>query len=217
MFRAEVWKFIRDCKLNADKKKLPSSKLDQILATSCSRINTNTTANNGTTSTSGGKDNALCRIDFTYCLIRIAYAKYKEGSVSQRLSDMMVHDINNNAFKVEVDVFRDKISSPKMVEILQRHQVKLRKIYDIYSAADDTGDAVLSLSTMNIRELVKLFRDLGLINSLLTERAVIRIFNYVQQETEDEDFSKEDSDTASDDTDSEMVFSEFLEAMVILT
>ena len=44
-----------------------------------------------------------------------------------------------------------------------------------------------------------------MINSLLTERAVLRIFCYVQQEdVEDEE---------GDDSQSEMVYSEFLEAM----
>ena len=73
-------------------------------------------------------------------------------------------------------------------------------------AADDAGDAVLALGSMNVKEMVLMLRDLCLINSLLTERAVVRIFNYVQQEN--------DGDEDNEDSDTEMCYEEFLEAMV---
>ena len=63
---------------------------------------------------------------------------------------------------------------------------------------------MLQLGTMNVKELVQMFRNLGLINSLLTERAVVRIFCYVQ---EDEAADGEEND------DTEMVYSEFIEAL----
>ena len=73
---------------------------------------------------------------------------------------------------------------------------------------DQTNDNASNVRTINETEFVKLVRDLGLMNTNMTEKSTRNVFAYVQADVEDANVSGD-----IDNTTSEMVYAEFLEAV----
>ena len=121
---------------------------------------------------------------------------------------MMIMDLLPNACSVDTDVFRERLAGDPVKEVFSKHKKNLKTIYTVFAAADDSDGGVGALDTMNANEIVTFTRDINLIGPLLSEKSVRTIFAYVQQE--EEELDEDESDESGD---SEMVFTEFLEAL----
>lgn len=152
-------------------------------------------------------------------LARLSCYKYQNHltkdweNICDKLKRVMIDDILPNACSVDVDVFRDRIDSDRVREVFDEHAHNLGKIFISYAAEDVSDDAAVSANdTMNVGELVTYCRNFDLVGAppLLSERAVKVLFAYVQQQDPD---SADDFGNAVEDDDSEMVISEFREAL----
>ena len=112
----------------------------------------------------------------------------------------------------------------------KKHETFLKDVFVIYAAMDQTDDNASNVSTINEVEFVKLIRDIGLMRGSLTEKSARNIFACVQAE-EDNGITTQGEGNNSPreanarrnsvnglevNTTSEMVYTEFLEAIAAL-
>ena len=202
MDNAEFWKFVKDCKLQKDRQKLPSVRVDLIFQAcnidyslvGAARI--------------ASDDGELDPTEWVEGLCRLAMYRYTKGSVAKRLSKMLNEDILPNACSLDIDVFRDRLGGDRVKDTLQMHKVNCKPVFVEYAADDQSDGAVDSLESMNSAELVTYCRDMKLCGGppALSERAVKTLFAFCQQEEEDIDEGEDETQS-----DSEQVYSEFME------
>ena len=209
MDSVEFKKFVRDTKLQKDRKVLPSVRVDLVFQQCCIDHEKTGKARiaDGTDDIDGNK--------FVESIARLASYKYDhlEEPLGPRLNKILIDDVLPNACSIDVDVFRDRCGGDRVKDVFDLHKHNLKVIFSSY-AADDTSsdDAIASADTMNVGALVGFGRDFDLIGGppLLSERAMRVLFAYVQQEDPD---AADDAGNAVEDDDSEMVISEFQEAL----
>ncbi|GMH78417.1 hypothetical protein TL16_g07793 [Triparma laevis f. inornata] len=214
MDSTEYKKFVRDAQLQKNRKLLPSVRVDLIYQ-ACCMDHTKT----GKARIDEGGDELIANT-WVEAIARLSCYKYEdfEGkkkftNIADKLERILIDDVLPNACSVDVDVFRDRIDSDRVRDVFTEHKHNLKKIFQVYAADDiSSDDAVAANDTMNVAELVSFGRQFNLIGGppLLSERAVKVLFAYVQQE--DPDGEDENGDAIVDDN-SEMVISEFKEAL----
>ena len=130
----------------------------------------------------------------------------------EKLQKLLEDYVLPNACSVDTDVFRERVGSDRVKDVLDGHKSNLKIIYKAYAADDDVGEAAMSGDTMNANELVSFCRDFKFVGPIMSERSVRVLFAYVQHEEEEleEDEGKEEVG------ESEMVYAEFVEAMCAL-
>ena len=219
MDSTEYKKFVRETKLQKDRKKLPSYRVDLIFQACCI---------DQTKSGRARVEDTVEELDgnkFVESLARISSYKYEGkgggagssgGIICPMLRHMLVNDILPNACSVDLQVFRDRMESDAVKGVFSEHRHNLGVVFGSYAGEDvSSDDAVSKSGTMNVGELVSFGRGFSLIGAppLLSERAVKVLFAYVQQE--DPDASDEEGEAVVDD-DNEMVISEFREALAAI-
>ena len=204
MDHAEFWKFCRECKFQKDRKALPSVRLDLIFQ-AC-----NIDFSLSSAERKESDDGEMESDEWVECLCRTSswrYSKKTAGDLPSRLKKLMNDDMLPNACSVDCDVFRERLAGDEVQAVYKKHKRNTKKIYTVYAADDDDGDAALAMDTMNCKELTSFCMEMKLTGPILSQRAVRTIFAFVQQEEAELD---EDED---DDDGSEMVYSEFMEAL----
>jgi len=203
----EYKKFVRDAKLQKDRKVLPSVRVDLVFQQCCIDH-----SKSGKARISDSVDE-LDGNKFIEGVARLSSFKYNsiDGPLAPRLQKILIDDVLPNACSIDVDVFRDRCGGDKVKDVFEMHKHNLKVIFNQY-AADDTSsdDAIAAADTMNVGELVGFGREFELIGGppLLSERAMKVLFAYVQQEDPD---AADESGNAVVDDNSEMVISEFQE------
>eukprot|EP00941_MAST-03F_sp_MAST-3F-sp1_P006278 g6278.t1 len=204
MDSSEYWKFVKECKLQADRKRMPSVRVDIIFQqadqdfrkTGRERLESAT-----------GEFEAPKWIE---ALARLASYRFKKGTLSERLEKMLNEWVLPNACSIDLDVFRDRVNSDQVQEVLNKHRRYNKPIFDVYAADDDSDAAIDCLGTMNVKEMVTFCSEMELIGSRFGQRSCRILFAYCQQEEEELDDDEDDSG------DSEMVFSEFCETLIAI-
>jgi hypothetical protein len=204
MDNSEFWKFVKDCKLQKDRQKVPSVRVDLIFQ-----------ACNMDYSLQGSQrmesdDGEMDPTEWVESLVRLAIYWRTKGTVAERLERMMNDEILPNACSLDIDVFRERLGGDRVKDTLQMHKPNMKPIFSEYAADDDTDGGVDALDSMNSSELVTYARELGLVGAppCLSERAVKSLFAFCQQEEEEVDKDGGEAETQSD---SEQVYSEFME------
>ena len=207
----EAWKFVKDCKLQKDRKALPSVRVDLIFQ-SCTIDHSKK-----------GLDRVrhvtqeLEAVQFVEFMARLAHHRYSKGTWPQRFQKMLNEDILPNACSVDIDVFRERIAGDKCKAVQKKHKHNLEVIYKEYAADDQSMESLGNLDTMNANELVSCCREFKLVGPLLSERALRVLFAYVQH---DEELIKEMETAGRAATvhdagdDDEMVYAEYVESMM---
>ena len=206
MDHGEFWRFVKDCKIQKDRKLMPSVRVDLIFQ--CCNIDYSLEGKDRLAS----DDGELEPHEFVEGLARLAMYRYTKGLPADRLNKMIDEDVLPNACSVDTDVFRERIAGDRVKDVFAKHKHNLKKIYKEFAADDDTGEAALAQDTMNNTELVSFCRDFGMIGPLMSERSVKVLFAYVQQEEE----MLDDDEATEDVGDSEMVYSEFAESQAAI-
>ena len=158
-------------------------------------------------------DAELQPIEFIEVLCRLAMEKYKTKALTIRLEQLYLKDLLPNAQAANKNAFREMMKNVRLKNVLKRNKRRLRTLFKIYAAGTDSNSAFSSevnqVSTISPSELVKMGRDLRLIGvgKTLSDTVIRRIFAHVQQD--------EDEDGNGDEDDSEMVFEEFQEVIVV--
>ena len=204
MDHAEFWKFVRECKFQKDRAALPSVRVDLIFQ-ACN-IDYSLAASDRKASDDGEMDSN----EWVECLTRTSswrYSKKTGGDLSKRLVKLVNDDMLPNACSVDCDVFRERLAGDEVQAVYKKHKKNTKKIYLVYAADDDDGDAALAMDTMNCKELVSFCMEMKLAGPILSQRMIRTMFAFVQQEEADLD------DDEDDDDGSEMVYSEFMEAL----
>ncbi|GMH47323.1 hypothetical protein TL16_g00036 [Triparma laevis f. inornata] len=206
MDHGEFWKFVKDSKLQKDRKAMPSVRVDLIFQ--CCNIDYALEGKDRLAS----DDGELEPHEFVEGLARLCVYRYTKGTPAQRLQKMLEEEVLPNACSVDTDVFRERIAGDRVKDVFAKHKHNMKIIYKVFAADDQEGDAALAGDTMNSNELVSFCREFEMVGPLLSERAVKVLFAYVQQEEE-----MLDEDEGNDDVgDSEMVYSEFVESQAAI-
>ena len=202
MDNAEFWKFVKDCKLQKDRQKLPSVRVDLIFQA----CNIDYTLEGSDRIASD--DGELDPTEFVEGLCRLAMYRYTKGAVAKRLQKMLNEDILPNACSLDIDVFRERLAGDRVKDTLLQHRPNMKPMFVEYAADDNTDGAVDCLESMNSTELVTYCRDVKLCGAppALSERAIKALFAFCQQEEESLDEGEEETQS-----DSEQVYSEFME------
>ena len=165
-------------------------------------------------------DAELQPIEFIEVLCRLSYEKYKTKDLLYRLESLYQNDLLPNAQAADKNAFQSMLLNPRLKKIIAQNKRKLRKLFAIYAAGGGQGGLsssggygsgdVNQVSTISPGELVKMCRDLKLIGvgKVLSDSVIRRIFAHVQQD---------DDGAGGDEDDSEMVFEEFTDILVVFT
>jgi hypothetical protein len=96
-------------------------------------------------------------------------------------------------------------------QILLRHQDLLKSVYTKYAQLDqqDTDD----LDEMNLVEFLLFAEDSGLMDPILTQTCIVNIFVYVQDGDLDKHDAQEKSEGEGVQSDRQLNYSEFCEAL----
>jgi len=238
MDHVEYWKFVRECKLQKDRRALPSVRVDLVFQAAC--MDWTLEGKERGESDSG----ELESIGWIEEMVRLASWRYpkKPPTLDARYNKMMQEEILENACSVDIDVFRERLQGDKVLSCLAKNRRNLKAIYTVYAADDDCDDAIGQMDTMNCKELTSFAKEMKLLGPIMSNRMVRTIFackynhcvcwlvfvvfvvgcpffmltffiffditTVVQQEEEE----LEDDDDEEEGGDNEMVYSEFTEA-----
>jgi len=202
MDSSEFWKFVKDCKLQKDRQRVPSVRVDLIFQ-ACN-IDYSLVGADRIASDDGELDPG----EWVEGLVRLSMYRYVKGTVGKRLEKMLNEDILPNACSLDVDVFRDRLGGDRVKDMFQAHKPNMRPVFSEYAADDQSDGAVDAMDSMNSAELVTFGREMLLVGGppALSERAMKTLFAFCQQE--EEEVEEGENETQSD---SEMVYSEFME------
>ena len=111
------------------------------------------------------------------------------------------------AKRSDAEVFRKKLGSAEVRGVFQRHDDRLKLLFDRYSKADDSDiHEERAAETMNMKEFMQLMKDKKLLDSRLPHKMVHQLFQNVQND--DAAFEEDD-----DDMDAEVDYDEFVESI----
>ena len=206
MDHCEYWKWVRECKLQKDRKALPSVRVD--LEFQAANMDYTKTGSERLAS----DDGELESVEWIEVITRLASFRYpkKPKLLDERYVKMMQEEVLENACSVDIDVFRERLAGDKVQECLKQNKRNLKGIYTVYAADDQSDDAVAQGDTMNNKELCSFCKEMKLLGPILSNRMVRQIFAFVQQEEEELD---DDDGEDEEGGDNEMVYSEFSEAV----
>jgi len=123
MDHGEFWKFVKDCKMQKDRKKLPSVRVDLIFQ-ACNLDYSVEGKDRMATD-----DGELESHEFVEGLARLAVYKYTVGTPAERLNKLLKEDVLPNACSVDTDVFRERIAGDRVKDVFANHKFNLKKIY----------------------------------------------------------------------------------------
>lgn len=172
MDHVEFWKFVRECKLQKDRRALPSVRVDLIFQ-----------AANMDWSLSGKErgesdHGELESIGWIESMTRLASWRYpkKPPTLDGRFYKMLQEEVLENACSVDIDVFRERLSGDKVLACLHQNRKNLKAIYTVYAADDDSDEAVGQMDTMNCKELTSFAKEMKLLGPILSNRMIRTIF-----------------------------------------
>ena len=172
MDHVEFWKFVRECKLQKDRRALPSVRVDLVFQAA----NIDWTLEG---KERGESDHGeLESIGWINSKVRLSSWRFpkKPPTLDGRFYKMMQEEVLENACSVDIDVFREKLSGDKVLSVLNTHRKNLKAIYTVYAADDDSDDAVGQLDTMNCKELTSFCKEMKLLGPILSNRMVRTVF-----------------------------------------
>ena len=206
MDHCEYWKWVRECKLQKDRKCMPSVRVD--LEFQAANMDYTKTGSDRLAS----DDGELESVEWIEVITRLASFRYpkKPKLLDERYIKMMQEEVLENACSVDIDVFRERLAGDKVQACLKQNKRNLKGIYTIYAADDQSDDAVAQGDTMNNKELCSFCKEMKLLGPILSNRMVRQIFAFVQQEEEELDEDEGEDDEGGDN---EMVYSEYAEAI----
>ena len=212
---SEAWKFVKDCKLQRDRKLMPSVRVD-LTFQSC-QLDYSLTGKERMNSQKA----ELGSVEFVEFVAKLATYRYTRGTWGTRLKKMIEEDILPNACTINVDIFRERLAGGTVKNVCRKHRHNMQIIYKDYAAEDTaTSEAMDNLDSMNVNELVVFAREFKLVGPLLSERAIKVLFAYVQHDEETLLMKEDNAGTKGSDKiegdDSEMVFGEFYEAVAAI-
>ena len=123
MDNQEFWKFVKDSKLQKDRLKLPSVRVDLIFQ-ACN-IDYSLVGAERITSDDGEMD----ATEWVEGLCRLAMYRYTKGSVATRLSKMINEDILPNACSLDIDVFRERLGSDKVKDVIAMYKINMKPVF----------------------------------------------------------------------------------------
>ena len=172
MDHVEYWKFVRECKLQKDRRALPSVRVDLVFQAA----NMDWTLEGKERGESD--DGELESIEWIEVMCRLASWRYpkKPPTLDGRFYKMMQEEILENACSVDIDVFRERLQGEKVLACLQKHRKNLKGIYTVYAADDDSDDAVGQMDSMNCKELTSFCKEMKLLGPIMSNRMVRTIF-----------------------------------------
>ncbi len=136
MDHVEYWKFVRECKLQKDRRALPSVRVDLCFQA----------ANMDYTKTGSERqesdDGELESVEWIEVMVRLSSWRYpkKPPCLDQRYVKMMQEEVLENACSVDIDVFRERLAGEKVQDCLHKFRKNLKAIYTVYAADDDSDD-----------------------------------------------------------------------------
>lgn len=154
-------------------------------------------------------NNMFVRGEFCEALVRIAIIKWKNLSPPDAFEKLLNEHVIAHAEDITKKTdLRALLSEDQNVRSLfEKYSKYLQKAFTRYAAADKSGPSDQNMSTMNLKEFKQLLQEFRLLDHALSNRAVFSAFALSQEEVADP--SKE-SDLY------EMIYPEFLEALVRL-
>ena len=172
MDHVEYWKFVRECKLQKDRRALPSVRVDLVFQAA----NMDWTLEGKERGESD--DGELESIEWIESMCRLASWRYpkKPPTLDGRFYKMMQEEVLENACSVDIDVFRERLQGDKVLAALQKHRKNLKAIYTVYAADDDSDDAVGQMDSMNCKELTSFCKEMKLLGPILSNRMVRTVF-----------------------------------------
>jgi hypothetical protein len=236
--QGRFWQLVKDCAICSNRKTMPSVMVDLIFQKSTEVVKA---AGAGAPPPSRGGGTPAGRLvglegelnpqQTVHAFLRIAAAKFKKGPLHERLARLLHEDVLPNAGLTDTAVFRSRITGSDVNKVMARYERILTQAFDVYAADDDSDNAVGNLNTMNPKELITMFRETKIIDAVVTEKNLQRVFAYVQQSGDDDgggdgglDGTTSEGagggagggggdDGGEDEDDSEMSYKEFAEAM----
>ena len=127
MDRYEFWKLVKDCKLQRNRKNLPSVRVDLIFQ-KC-QMNMALEGKERTASMT----EELPSKKFVIVLLRLASYRYVSGTLPERLERMMEMEVLPNACRTETDRFRETLHTDKVEAMLDRFRKPLKMIFGHYA------------------------------------------------------------------------------------
>eukprot|EP00899_Mesostigma_viride_P015806 jgi/Mesvir1/24226/Mv10937-RA.1 len=159
------------------------------------------------------RSNGLGPGDFVDALLRIAHLKYNDWDMfpCDQVRALLQDKVVRNAYQNTADLFRSQLSTEEVQTVFKEHRTKLIKVFKHF-AANDKNDFDHNES-MNVAEFTQLLRAGGLMDTNLTQLMVAKIFSGIQQDEAGGGDAEGGSDGGGAGGASEMVYSEFLEAI----
>lgn len=172
----------------------------------------------------GGDEKVLTPKSFVEVMLHFAAAKFGRtiDALPEQVEQLVEQHLKPFSCKDTENLFQKMAYNPKVREVLRRHVEELQIVFQIYAALDtSTTQAMQEVNTMNIKEFQLLLQHCELIDDVLTEEAVKKIFESIQQSASDlgiageEDLEEDDGlEQMGLDDDDELAFSEFLDGLV---
>jgi len=147
---------------------------------------------------------------FVAALVRLAAQHFPAtpiGEALDRLIETRLVDHVRSDLRLESDDFSEIMQSRLMQTVLRKHRRPLLRSFDYYAGVDQSmgNNTVLSLGTINLREMRELCADLNLLDARFGMRDMLSAF--VRVNIDDELFEQEEEGNMA----SELVFDEYQE------
>merc|ERR1719181_128140 len=115
MDNSEWWRFVKDCKMQRDRQKLPSSRVDLVFQA----CNVDYSLTGKDRLKSGDDDGEMEPKERIEGIVRTALYVYPKSSLSiaDRVHKLIVNEILPNAATLNTDVFRERLASDQVNEI----------------------------------------------------------------------------------------------------
>jgi hypothetical protein len=127
-------------------------------------------------------DGELVPHEFLEAIVRLACRKFSTGNLGlmQRVRLILEKHLLPFACRAEPNLFNSIVCKEEVRAVMQANSPALIRIYQYYSS-QNIHKSASSKGTMDYQDLIKFCRDCSLIEGLLTEAAVNRIFQLIQQ------------------------------------
>lgn len=174
MDSTEFWKFVHDCRLQDDKRRLlPSSKVDLLFQQAS--LDFSKTGNDRLEQDT----HELDKTQFSEVLVRLACARYPKAiSPSNCLFRLLRENVLPHACQIDADVFRERLHGDVVKSVQLKHRKNLRVVFKLFASWDSSSPS----STMDADEMVCMLRLAKVIGPLCSEMACRTIFAYVQND-----------------------------------
>ena len=157
---------------------------------------------------------ALNPSEWVEALVRCANGKYlEEKSLYKKIKRLIEVHVLPHAQRSDVDAFRRNMKTEEMSQVLKKHEDNLLATFKKYAQAELShgvqstfGD--VSKDTINVNEFNVFMKEKKLLDSSLSNKMVLGIFNNVQSEG--------DALNENDLESLEMDYSEFTEAIIAI-